>query len=212
MVELWRGRGHRPGDAPLEGLSFVVALKLILPLIGIGVEWPGATWQAMDRIMNFQHVSMYGFFALSGHVDLLERRGIVVRGATYGAFAGAAVNAGALFLAHGVDGGVEGTVHFLIAMSFFAIGEWVRPDLDLHWMRTGAVLTVGSWFIEGSWILFRSGYDLMDPTVRIGSGLIFSGNVMAMALILLLLRVARVPAPAPEGRLGRVAVGAERLT
>ena len=210
VVELWRARGRRPHDAPLERLPFVVGLKLILPLIGVGAEWPGATWFEMDRVMSFQHVSMYGFFALSGLVDLLHRRGALPRGATYGAFAGAAINAGALFLAHGVSGGVEGTVHFLIAMSFiaaglFALGEWLRPDLELHWVRIGAVLTVGSWFIAGAWILFRSGWDLLDATARMRSGLSFSANVLAVALLLVLVRVVCAEP-------GRVGVGAQGLT
>src|SRR5262245_24636526 len=71
LVELWRSRGERRADAPLETLSFVPPLKVVLPLLGVGIEWPGPGWDAIDRVMNFQHVSMYGFFALSGVVDLL---------------------------------------------------------------------------------------------------------------------------------------------
>ena len=76
-----------------------------------------------------------------------------------------------------------------IAAGIFALGEWLRPDLELHWVRIGALLTVGSWFIAGAWILFRSGWDLLDATAWMASGLSFSANVLAVALLLVLVRV-----------------------
>ena len=199
LAELWRGRGARAGDAPLEVQPVVIAIKLALPLLGIAVEWPGSGWRPVDRVMNFQHVSMYAFFALSAVVDLLQRGGRVSRGATYVAFASAAVNAGALFLAHGVDGGVSATVHLILAATFFAaalfaVGEWLRPDLDLHWLRIGAVLTLGGWFYQIAWLLFRSGSDLADPLVQMRSQLLYSVQVLAAAVLLLLVRIARGPA------------------
>lgn len=214
LVEIVRARDSRAADAPLETLPFVVGLKLVLPLVGVAIEWPGRGWSEHTRVMNFEHVSMYAFFATGGLVDLLHRRGVLPRGATYAAFAAAAANAGALFLAHGSDGGVSNTVHLLLAATFLAaalagLGEWLRPDLELAWLRTGAMLVLGSWFWQIAWLLFRSGRDLSDPLEQMRAQLLFSWHVLAAGLMLLGARVAlaRAAARAP-GRAQRVPVAA----
>lgn len=199
IVGLWRSRGARAADAPLERDPLLIGVKIVLPLVGVGIEWPGRGWPDHVRVMNFQHVSMYAFFALGGLVDLLNRRGLLPRGATYAAFAAAALNAGVLFLAHGSDGGVSGTVHSLLAATFLAtalagVAEWLRPDLELHWLRVGGLIVLGSWFYDVAWILFRSGLDPREPMNQMRSQLFFSWHVLGAAALLLALRVACVRA------------------
>src|SRR5690349_8158727 len=95
---LWVRPGPRAAFDPLESSAVIIGLKLLLPAIGVAIEWPGSGWSRVSTVMNFQHVAMYAGFGLSGAVDLLQRFGRMSRGATYLAFAGAALNAGGLFL------------------------------------------------------------------------------------------------------------------
>ena len=122
--------------------------------------------------MNWQHVTMYSVFGLSGVVEFMARAGRVSTQATFVAYAAAMANAGFLFWGHSSHGGVEGTIHSLLALVFFstaalALVETVRPSGGLVWGRIGAQLLLGAWFVVGAWIIFRSGWDLADP-VRLG--------------------------------------------
>jgi hypothetical protein len=206
VVELWRDRGARPADAPFERSLVGIGLKIVLPLLGVIVEWPEPTWEPHNIVMNYQHAAMYGFFALSGVVDLAARRGLVPRGATYLAFAAAALNGGALFLVHDAIGGVSKTVHMILGGIFVAaaggaVAEWLRPGRELHWLRLGAMLMLGAWFYQVAWLLYRSGYDLTDHVVQMRAHLLLSVQAIAVGVVLLALRaaLARAGAYAPAG-------------
>jgi len=213
IVELWRDRGTRPPDAPFERSLVGIGLKIVLPLLGVFVEWPEPTWEPHNIVMNYQHAAMYGFFALSGVVDLAWRRGLVPRGATYLAFAAAALNGGALFLVHDAIGGVSKTVHAILGGIFLAaaagaVAEWLRPGRELHWLRLGAMLMLGAWFYQVAWLLYRSGYDLTDHAVQMRAHLLLSVQAIVVGAVLLALRsaLAWAEASAPtraEARAGR---------
>jgi hypothetical protein len=187
------GQG-RPRGGTLEiGLVPPVA-KVVLSLIGVWIEIPGRGWYPGDVVMSWQHVTMYSAFALSGVVDLLARRGVVSNSATYLAYAAAHVNAGLLFWGHSAHGGVEGLVHTLLAWTFFAVAgvtlaEMARPAAGLEWMRIGAQLVLGSWFILGGWILYQSGWDLSASFREGWSTLAFSWLVMGISVATVTLRI-----------------------
>lgn len=194
-------RGDDPGrDRPLEAGGFVPAMKVVIPLVGVWVEipgsgWPpGRGWPPVAILLNWQHVTMYTAFCLSGVVDLLVRRGIMSSKASYLAFAGAALNAGLLFWGHGRHGGVPGVVHSLLAILFlavacFAVAEMARPSSVLAWLRRGALLALGGWFIVVAWILYRSGWDMADPVREGWSYMLFSWNAIAASVLVLAVRL-----------------------
>lgn len=149
------------------GLAFPV-IKIVLAFAGVVIEIPGEGWYPHDVMMNWQHVTMYSIFGLSGVVDVLARRGLLAPESTRVAYAAAMGNAGFLFWGHSMHGGVEGLIHTIVALIFFAVAvvaiiETVRPSAGLVWGRIGAQLMLGSWFIVGAWIIYRSGWDLADP-------------------------------------------------
>jgi hypothetical protein len=201
-----RGDGVGP-DSPLESGLFLPVAKVVLPSIGVWVEIPGRGWYPMDVVMSWQHVTMYGAFALTGVIDLLARRGVVSPRATYLAFAAAQTNAGFLFAGHGSHAGVEGLVHAYLAWVFFAVAavavlESVRPSTHLKWMRIGSQIALGSWFIVAGWILYRSGWDLAAPFREGWSSMAFSWLVIGVAVLSVALRIladkARAPASVAE--------------
>jgi hypothetical protein len=189
-----RGAEVGAGRAVEEGLFLPVA-KVVLPLAGVWVEIPGQGWYPDDVIMSWQHVTMYAAFSLSGVVDLLARRGLLSNASTYVAFAAAQANAGFLFWGHSAaHGGVEGLVHTLLASVFFAVAlsavlELARPSAGVRWMRFGAQLVLGSWFILGGWILYRSGWDLAAPFREGWTSLTFSWLVAGMSVATVAARV-----------------------
>jgi hypothetical protein len=162
-------RGFATGEGgALESNTVLPWVKIALATVGVVVEIPGEGWLPQDVMTNWQHVAMYAVFGLSGVVDLLARRGLLSGGATYGAYAAAMANAGLLFWGHSGHAGVEGLVHAILALLFFAVAvlavvEMARPSAGTAWGRTGAQLALGSWFIVAAWILYRSGWDLADP-------------------------------------------------
>jgi hypothetical protein len=162
------GGQNGPPSVSLEQTVFLPVFKVTVALVGVWVEIPGEGWYPQDVMMSWQHVTMYSVFGLSGVVDLMARRGLLSSGATYVAYAAAMVNSGFLFWAHSSHGGVEGLVHLVLALAFFfaaavALVETLRPSAGLAWGRIGAQLVLGSWFVVGGWILYRSGWDLADP-------------------------------------------------
>ncbi|MBX9927324.1 MAG: hypothetical protein K2X99_00295, partial [Gemmatimonadaceae bacterium] len=68
---------------PLESSLPIIVVKILVGVIGIAVHVPPAHWPEMSRAMAWQHQSMFGPIALSGAVDLLERRGHVGPRATH---------------------------------------------------------------------------------------------------------------------------------
>jgi hypothetical protein len=189
---LWAGqRIHRRDDtvsATLEWGALVPILKIVLPLIGVWVEIPGERWGPTATLMSLQHVTMYSAFALTGVVDLLAHKGLLSPASTYVAFAAAQFNAGFLFWGHAIHGGVDGVVHRILAGAFFvvagvAILEARRASAALGWLRIGAQLVLGGWFILGAWVLYLSGWELDNPVNEGRSSMIFSWLVMLASAV-----------------------------
>lgn len=183
-------RGASPATRTLEpGVSLPI-VKVLLGVVGVWIEIPGRGWYPMDVMMNWQHVTMYSVFGLTGLVDLLARAGRISPQSTFVAYAAAMANAGFLFWGHSSHGGVESTIHTLLALVFFvvaavAIVEAVRPSAGLVWGRIGAQVLLGGWFIVGAWIIYRSGWDLAD-TVRQGwTYTVFSWTAVGAAAVTL---------------------------
>jgi hypothetical protein len=203
-------RSEPEGPRALEEGLFLPVAKIVLPLVGVWVEIPGQGWYPEDVIMSWQHVTMYGVFSLCGITDLLARRGLLSAASTYIAFAGAHANAGFLFWSHSTGhGGVEAVVHKLLASVFFAVAsfaalEAARPSARARWMRIGAQLALGSWFIVGGWILYRSGWDLGAPFREGWTHMSFSWLVAGVTVLTVALRilVASRRAAAPPVQVG----------
>jgi hypothetical protein len=188
------GRETSPSDVPLETGLVVPVLKVILALVGVWAEIPGQGWPPgrgwpPDAILtNWQHVTMYGVFGLTGVVDLLSARGALPYRVTHAAYAAAHANAGFLFLGHGSHGGVPGVVHSLLVLAFAgaaltALLEIARPSPGVSWARRGALLAVGSWFIAAGWILYLSGWDPADAVREGWSYMVFSWTMVVAGAV-----------------------------
>jgi len=189
----------------LEAGSLVPILKIVLPLIGVWVEIPGERWGPTATLMSLQHVTMYAAFALTGVVDLLAHKGWLSTASTFVAFAAAQTNAGFLFWGHAIHGGVDGVVHRILAGAFFTVAgvallEARRPSAGLGWLRIGAQLVLGGWFILGAWVLYLSGWELDNPVNEGRSSMIFSWLVMMASVVVVSAWVysAKRPGPARE--------------
>jgi hypothetical protein len=207
ILWMWQRLGRAGDGAPdraLESTLYVPVLKVLLPLVGVWVEIPGEGWGPTTTLMSLQHVTMYSAFTLTGVVDLLARRGLLSNASTYVAYAAAQANAGFLFWGHAVHGGVDGLVHKILALVFFvvaglAVAEIVRPWSGLAWLRIGAQLVLGGWFILAGWILYLSGWDLMAAFNEGRSSMVFSWMVMAISAGVLGVRLlARAKAANPQ--------------
>ena len=191
------GRAREVGE-PVERTLFPTSLKIMAVLIALPLELPNSGWEPMDWIMGWHHITGYIGFALSGVVDLAARRGLLSYRATYLALAGAAINGAILFYGHGNDPGVEGVVHSILMLMFFAVGvslilEIAAPSWRLEWFRIGSMIALGGWLSLSAWILFRSGWDLGDHVREGHVWLRFSWMVMVIATVTTLgsIRVAR---------------------
>lgn len=183
-------RGSPDASRTLEPSALLPAVKIGLAAVGVWIEIPGQGWYPMDVMMNWQHVTMYSVFGLTGVVDLLARAGRISPQSTFVAYAAAMANAGFLFWGHSSHGGVEGTIHMILALVFFsvaavAIAEAVRPSGGLRWGRIGAQVLLGTWFIVGAWIIYRSGWDLDDPVRQGWTYTVFSWTAVAAAAVTL---------------------------
>jgi Family of unknown function (DUF716) len=193
IVQRFVRRGAVPGQMLESGLFLPVA-KIVLPLVGVWVEIPGQGWYPGDVMMSWEHVTMYAVFCLCGVVDLLARRGALAPASTYVAYAAAQANAGFLFWGHSAHGGVEGLVHAHLSMVFFAVAglaivEMLRPSAGLAWARIGAQLMLGTWFIVGGWILYRSGWDLNAPFREGWSYMVFSWTTVTISVLTVAARI-----------------------
>lgn len=203
-----RGGASAPGRTLESGVVLPV-VKIALATVGVWIEIPGQGWYAQDVMMNWQHLTMYSVFGLSGAVDLLARRRLLSDQATYVAYAAAMTNAGFLFWGHSAHGGVEDIVHTVLALVFFAVAalaliELVRPSSSLTWGRIGAQIVLGAWFIVGAWIIYRSGWDLADPVREGWTYTTFSltaTGASVFTLFALLLARARRRKASPDGGL-----------
>lgn len=202
-----RGGAAAPGRTLESGVVLPI-VKVVLTAVGVWIEIPGQGWYPQDVMMNWQHVTMYSVFGLSGAVDLLARRGLLSAQATYATYAAAMTNAGFLFWGHSSHGGVEGIVHAVLALVFFAVAalalvELVRPSPGLAWGRVGTQIALGSWFIVGAWIIYRSGWDLADPVREGWTYIMFSWTATGAAVLtlaaVLLARARGDSAPAGDG-------------
>jgi hypothetical protein len=194
-----RSRGQVP-DA-LEGSLVVPTIKLGALVIGGWFELPGSGWSAMSQVMGWAHITIYMGFGLSGVVDLLRRSRRVSPAVTYAAFGGAALNAAFLLATHGNHVGVETTTHRLLAVAFAvagaaALGEATGRARSLQWLRIGAVITLGAWWVAAGWLLFLSGWDLADPIRVLWLYPMFSWTALTVSLLL----VAAVAAVTPAER------------
>jgi len=172
----------------LESNPYVPAGKVVLAVLGALIEIPGEGWYPQDVMMNWEHVTMYAAFGLTGVVDLLAHRRLVSPESTFVAYSAAMANAGFLFWAHSSHGGVEGLTHGLLALVFFAAAlvamvEVLRPSAGLRWGRIGTQLALGGWFIVGAWLLYRSGWDLADPVREGWTYMVFSWTAMGAATL-----------------------------
>ena len=190
---IWMAQRLRQGagaeqSPTLEWGLVLPVLKVVLPLIGVWVEIPGEGWGPTTTLMSLQHVTMYSAFAFTGVLDILAYRGLLPHASTFLAHAAAQTNAGYLFWGHAIHEGVDGIVHRILASAFFvvaglAVVEVIRPAAGLAWMRIGAQLVLGTWFILGAWILYLSGWDL-SASYNVGrSSMYFSWMVMGIAAV-----------------------------
>jgi hypothetical protein len=188
---IWIGQAFKAGaydarERALEASLFIPVLKVVLPLIGVWVELPGEGWGPTTTLMSLQHVTMYSAFALTGVIDLLAHRGLISHRATFLAFAAAQTNAGWLFWGHAIHEGVDGIVHRILAMAFFVVAalalvEVFKPTAGAAWLRYGAQIVLGGWFILGAWILYLSGWDLAADYNVGRTSMYFSWMVMGIA-------------------------------
>ena len=76
--------------------------------------------------------------------------------------------------------------------------------MGLSWLRIGAQLVLGGWFILGAWVLYLSGWELSNPVNEGRSSMIFSWLVMTAATVVLSAWVysGRRLVPTPEARVG----------
>jgi len=192
---------------PLEGDRLMPVAKLVLPIIGIlGELVPGGfAWKA-SMINNYQHSMMYVPFMISGVVDLLAVSGRISWRATYVAAAGALLNAGFLFAGHGHAVGLAGTVHQLLVDMFGASAvllllEVKYPTKEIAWLRIWSTYVLGLWLIEIAWILYLSGWGLVDPVSQMKAYLFASATGVAAAVFLLVLhQTVGTPRPATQGQ------------
>lgn len=188
-------RMEPPTEKTLESGPVVPIAKIVMTIVGVWTEIPGEGWYPQDVVMSWQHVTMYGAFGLSGGVDLFARRGLLSHQTTYVAHGAAMANAGFLFWGHSSHGGVEGLVHAVLALTFFAVTavavlEALRPAEGLRWGRASIQIALGSWFIVGGWIIYRAGWNLADPVREGWTYMAFSWTATAAAIVTLFALVA----------------------
>ncbi len=217
LFVLWAGSwtyhvvaGPGPGAlraGPLEGDRLMSMAKLILPIIGIlGELVPGGFAWKPSMINNYQHALMYVPFMVAGVVDLLALSGRISWRATYVAAAGALLNAGFLFAGHGHAVGLPHTVHQLLVDMFGAAAvllllEVRYPTREIAWLRIWSVYVLGLWLIEIAWILYLSGWGLVDPVSQMKTYLFASATGVAAAVFLLVVhQMAGATGPAAQGR------------
>jgi hypothetical protein len=178
----------------------------------VGDLW-WASWRLTDTsVMNYQHATAYAGFALAGVVDLLARRGHVPGYVPHLAMAGAFANAGFQFLAHGNHVMVSHAVHLLLTGLFLV--EVAALLLELRYRHPAlsvakgyALVLLGAWFFQIAWILYRSGWDLLDPYNVMRVYLFFTWHVMGIALALSLAYALLAGAVAPAAGRARFASG-----
>ena len=159
--------GRRSRKIPLEPL-----LKLIGGMIGIVAELSRIHFQLVDENNEFQspnkfaHSTMYGFFAFSGLVEILNFYNITQfsREAEYVLFAFAFWVEGTLFAfhLHGRDM-FDVRIHTLLYIVIYLAGlvillEACLPKFrrELFMARTVLVLTQGTWFLEIAYTIYSS--------------------------------------------------------
>ena len=197
LAALRREPGPVGAVVPIERGRVVPWMKVAALAVGAATEMPPSTWSAMSTAMAWNHIAMYLPVAFSGAVDLLARRGRVSAGATHGAYALAFILAGLVLLGHGNPGGVEGTSHLLLSATYgacalAALAELAWPGPRARWLRAGAQLALGFWWIAIGWALYLSGWDLGDPSRVLWLFTMYAAAVTLAAVVI----VAATPAPA----------------
>jgi len=205
--ELLSSRGALAYEAGLLERSLVMPwMKILLPVIGVFGELAPGRFEWRDAMVNnYQHAVMYVGFIIAGVVDLLARKGRMSRSGPYLAYAGAFLNAALLFAGHGHMGGLADTVHQLLVVLFvasaaLALIEIRLPDRGIAWFRIGVMYALGFWLIEIAWLLYRSGYDLMDHHSQMKAYLFFSATTFGVGLALLVVHQVLGGSPLAGGR------------
>lgn len=201
LMDLVRGR---EGGGALESRAPVRLAKLVLPFVGIVGELSHGGLFRNWSLNNLQHATMYSAFALSAAVDMLAARGRLPGVVTYHALAFASLVAGLLFLAHPNHGPLATTVHHLIVVLFFALSataarEGAARARGTAWLRTGLMLTLGTWFIQVGFSLHGPGAEPMDPQGRGSALLLFSWHLLSVATLLGVLAAVRRRPPGGAG-------------
>ena len=156
----------------LRKIPFEPLLKFIGGLIGIVAELSRIHFQLVDKNNKFQspnkfaHSTMYGFFAFSGFVEILNLYNVTQfsREAEYVLFASAFWVEGALFAfhLHGRDM-FDVRIHTLLYIVIYLAAlvillEACLPKFrrELFMARTILVLTQGTWFLEIAYTIYGS--------------------------------------------------------
>lgn len=178
-------KGSKNENQPIERSVILPYLKITALFVGGYFEIPNNGWFPMDWVMGWHHTTVYIAFALSGIVDLLNRKEILTRQATYFAFSGACLIGSLLFFGHGIGPGVEGICHTIVMLLFFMIGfftvlEAIKPSWGFEWFRFGAIISLGVWFCITAILLYLSGWDLYDHVREAQVWLLFSWMILAV--------------------------------
>lgn len=200
---LWLVQNAREGGARAAGAAVESGIgapigKIVFVALMVWGEWPNSGWRPHDFVMAVHHMTAYSGVGLTGVVDLLARSGRVSSRATYVAFAAAMFNLAFLFAVHGNPAGAEAAGHLVLEVTWLALGlfallEILLPSSGIHWFRIGAMIASGTWVLTLSWILYLSGWNLADPLTVSWTYLAFSWNAMAVASLVVAVRVVAGP-------------------
>jgi hypothetical protein len=187
------GRARRPGEA-VERTLFLPVLKIVALFVAFPFEVPNAGWEPMDWVMGWHHITIYIAFALSGCIDLAARRGLMSARATYLGLAGATFIGFLVFYGHGNDPGIEGTAHTILMLMFLAVSvftvlEEAAPSWPFEWFRVGSMICMGAWWCVTAWLLFRSGWDMLDHIRIAHVWLRFAWTLLAVATMTTLVSI-----------------------
>ncbi|XP_078670442.1 transmembrane protein 45B-like isoform X3 [Branchiostoma floridae x Branchiostoma belcheri] len=149
---------------PMEGLC-----KILFPLTGLLGEQMAAHWTLIDPVTgqfhmlgNWQHTTMYLFFALSGFCDvLIALKAPVPSGIDHLSMSLAYAVEGVLFFYH-LHGRADLDVrlHKLLLLAVApcvtvsSLEAWRHDTLLLPMIRAAFTLVQGTWFWQVGWILY----------------------------------------------------------
>jgi hypothetical protein len=165
-------------------------LKIVVPVVEMGFEFRWLTWPMTDASATiYGHITADVAILLSGLADRLTARGRLPAGTDRIALTLALAVVAALFAAHGQHGPVAPAAHNLFAAVLFAtaaltMAEHIRPAPLFRWARIYSLALAGAWFVHTGWLLYVSGYDLMNAALvpRVWMSFIWYAIGVAVAL------------------------------